>query len=113
DNSTTFDSNYCSLNKKHHYLTHIMSIKVEKLTKIFGTQKAVNNISFEVNAGTIIGFLGPNGAGKSTTMKMLTTYFPPTSGTATICGYDVVKQPMEVRKITGYLPESNPLYYDM
>lgn len=90
-----------------------MSIKVENLTKIFGEQKAVNNISFEISSGTIIGFLGPNGAGKSTTMKMLTTYIPPTSGTAKVCGFDIIKQPMEVKRITGYLPESNPLYYDL
>lgn len=90
-----------------------MSIKVAGLTKIFGEQKAVNNISFEIGSGSIVGFLGPNGAGKSTTMKMLSTYFSPTSGTATVCGFDVVKQSMEVRRIVGYLPESNPLYYDM
>ncbi len=90
-----------------------MSIKVENLTKIFGEQKAVNNISFAISSGSIIGFLGPNGAGKSTTMKMLTTYYPPTSGTAKVCGFDIIQQPMEVKKITGYLPESNPLYYDL
>lgn len=90
-----------------------MSIKVHQLAKTFGEQKAVNNISFEVASGTIVGFLGPNGAGKSTTMKMLTTYLEPTSGTAEICGLDIVKQAMEVRKIVGYLPESNPLYYDL
>ncbi len=90
-----------------------MSIHIQSLTKIFGEQTAVNNISFEVPSGTIVGFLGPNGAGKSTTMKMLTTYIPPTSGTASICGLDIIKQAMEVRKIVGYLPESNPLYYDL
>lgn len=90
-----------------------MSIKVEQLTKIFGEQKAVNNISFEIGSSTIVGFLGPNGAGKSTTMKMLSTYITPSSGKATVCGYDVVAQSMEVRKQVGYLPESNPLYYDM
>lgn len=90
-----------------------MSIIVDKLSKTFETQKAVNQISFEVPSGTIVGFLGPNGAGKSTTMKMLTTYIPPTSGTAKIYGLDIVEQAMEVRKIVGYLPESNPLYFDL
>jgi ABC-2 type transport system ATP-binding protein len=90
-----------------------MSIKVEQLSKIFGAQTAVNNISFEIGGGTIVGFLGPNGAGKSTTMKMLSTYITPTSGKAFVCGCDVTEQSMEVRKQLGYLPESNPLYYDM
>lgn len=90
-----------------------MSIKVEQLTKQFGEQKAVNNISFEIGNSSIVGFLGPNGAGKSTTMKMLSTYITPSSGRALVCGFDVEAQPMEVRKQVGYLPESNPLYYDM
>lgn len=90
-----------------------MSIKVEHLSKIFGTQKAVNDISFEIGKGSIVGFLGPNGAGKSTTMKMITTYIPPTSGKITVCGFDAATQPMEVKQRVGYLPESNPLYYDM
>lgn len=90
-----------------------MSIKIENLTRVYGAQKAVNNISFEIESGTVVGFLGPNGAGKSTTMKMLSTYIPPTSGKAAVCGHDVTTQPMEVRKVLGYLPESNPLYYDM
>ncbi len=90
-----------------------MSIQVQELCKTFGTQKAVNNISFDVPSGTIVGFLGPNGAGKSTTMKMLTTYIPPTSGTAKIDGLDIIKDAQEVKKIIGYLPESNPLYYDL
>lgn len=89
-----------------------MSIIVEGLTRVYGEQTAVNNISFAIDKG-IVGFLGPNGAGKSTTMKMLTTYVPPTSGTAKICGFDIVKDVLEVRKYVGYLPESNPLYYDM
>lgn len=89
-----------------------MSIIVEGLTRVYGEQTAVNNISFAIDKG-IVGFLGPNGAGKSTTMKMLTTYVPPTSGTAKICGFDIVKDVLEVRKHVGYLPESNPLYYDM
>src|ERR1700744_5598649 len=90
-----------------------MSIKVTGLTKIYGEQKAVNNISFEIGSGNIVGFLGPNGAGKSTTMKMLSTYITPTSGQASVCGFDVVEKSMEVRRLVGYLPESNPLYYDM
>jgi ABC-2 type transport system ATP-binding protein len=90
-----------------------MSIKVEQLSKVFGEQQAVNHISFEIGSGTIVGFLGPNGAGKSTTMKMLSTYITPTSGKALICGYDVIEKSMDVRRQVGYLPESNPLYYDM
>lgn len=90
-----------------------MSIKVVKLTKEYGEQKAVNAISFEVKAGEIVGFLGPNGAGKSTTMKMITGYLAPSSGTASVCGFDTQTKPMEVRKRVGYLAEANPLYYDL
>lgn len=90
-----------------------MSVAVNKLTKIFGAQKAVNEISFEVNQGEILGFLGPNGAGKTTTMKMLTCFLPQTSGEATVCGFDVTKNPMDVRQKIGYLPEHNPLYKEM
>ncbi|AZQ61309.1 gliding motility-associated ABC transporter ATP-binding subunit GldA [Flammeovirga pectinis] len=90
-----------------------MSIKIENLTKVYGDQKAVNNISFEAKPGEILGFLGPNGAGKSTTMKIATCYVPPTQGTIKVCGYDVVENPIEVRKMVGYLPEHNPLYLDM
>ena len=90
-----------------------MSISVLSLTKIYGEQKAVDNISFELKKGEIVGFLGPNGAGKSTTMKMITGYLPPTSGAAMVCGFDVQQAPMDVRKRVGYLPEANPLYYDM
>jgi ABC-2 type transport system ATP-binding protein len=90
-----------------------MSISVSSLTKIYGTQTAVDHISFELKKGEIVGFLGPNGAGKSTTMKMITGYLPPTDGTATVCGFDIQQLPMEVRKRLGYLPEANPLYYDM
>ena len=90
-----------------------MSIKVSGLTKVYDTQKAVDNISFELRKGEIVGFLGPNGAGKSTTMKIVTTYLPATSGDAVVCGYDVQHHPMEVRRRVGYLPESNPLYYEM
>jgi ABC-2 type transport system ATP-binding protein len=90
-----------------------MSIKVTALTKIYDTQRAVDSISFELKKGEIVGFLGPNGAGKSTTMKMITSYLPPTSGSALVCGFDVQDKPMEVRKRVGYLPEANPLYMEM
>jgi len=89
-----------------------MSISVNGLTKLYGTQKAVDGISFKAQPG-VLGFLGPNGAGKSTTMKMLTGFIPQTSGQASVCGYDTVKQTLEVRRCIGYLPESNPLYMDM
>jgi ABC-2 type transport system ATP-binding protein len=89
-----------------------MSIVVEGLTKTYGPQKAVDGISFSAGTG-VLGFLGPNGAGKSTTMKILTCFIPQSGGTAAVCGYDVVNQPLEVRQNIGYLPESNPLYLDM
>jgi ABC-2 type transport system ATP-binding protein len=89
-----------------------MSIKVEALTKVYGQQKAVDGISFNAEPG-VLGFLGPNGAGKSTTMKMLTCFIPQTSGTASVCGFDISRQPLEVKRNIGYLPESNPLYTDM
>jgi len=89
-----------------------MSIQVQSLTKIYGTQKAVNEISFSAKAG-VLGFLGPNGAGKSTTMKILTCFIPQTSGSASVCGFDVAGQSLQVRRNIGYLPESNPLYLDM
>ena len=90
-----------------------MSLIVEQLTREYGAQKAVNNISFEVKQGEIVGFLGPNGAGKSTTLKIATSYLPPTSGTVIVGGHDVTSHPMSVKKITGYLPEHNPLYLDL
>lgn len=90
-----------------------MSIIVEQLSKHYGSQKAVDAISFEAKPGEVLGFLGPNGAGKSTTMKMLTCYIPPTSGTASVCNYNIIEKPLEVRKHIGYLPELNPLYTDM
>lgn len=90
-----------------------MSIKVTALTKHFEKQKAVDGISFEAKPGRILGFLGPNGAGKSTTMRMLTGYTTPTSGTASLCGFDTQTENIELRKIMGYLPENTPLYMDM
>ncbi|MBL7882815.1 MAG: gliding motility-associated ABC transporter ATP-binding subunit GldA [Bacteroidia bacterium] len=90
-----------------------MSIKVENITKLYGEQKALNNVSFEVNSAEIVGFLGPNGAGKSTMMKILTCFIPQTEGKAFVCGYDVNEESLEVRKNVGYLPEHNPLYLDM
>lgn len=90
-----------------------MSIKVTALAKHFDKQKAVDGISFEAKPGRILGFLGPNGAGKSTTMRMLTGYTAPTSGSASLCGYDSQTQSLELRKIMGYLPENTPLYMDM
>jgi ABC-2 type transport system ATP-binding protein len=90
-----------------------MSVEVKGLTKIYGEQRAVDNISFKINKGEIVGFLGPNGAGKSTTMKMITGYLAPDEGEITVSGIDVKKQPLESKKKIGYLPESNALYYDM
>src|SRR4051794_14421559 len=90
-----------------------MSVIVNNLTKTYGTQNAIDAISFQAEKGEIVGFLGPNGAGKSTTMKIATCYIPPTSGSVKVAGYDVVDNPMEVRKVVGYLPEHNPLYLDM
>jgi ABC-2 type transport system ATP-binding protein len=89
-----------------------MSITVQSLTKTYGRQKAVDGISFTAKPG-VMGFLGPNGAGKSTTMKILTCFIPQSSGTASVCGFDVEKDSLDVRKHIGYLPESNPLYLDM
>lgn len=90
-----------------------MSIRIQHLTKIYGSQKAVNDISFDVNPGEIMGFLGPNGAGKSTTMKITTGYLSATSGRVEVCGFEVAQQSMEVRRNIGYLPEHNPLYTEM
>ncbi len=90
-----------------------MSVKVEQLTKEYGTQKAIHDISFEAKKGEVLGFLGPNGAGKTTTMKIVTGYIPKTAGTATVCGFDVEQHPTETRRRIGYLPEHNPLYKDM
>jgi ABC-2 type transport system ATP-binding protein len=88
-------------------------IKVQGLTKRYARTVAVDNISFEVEKGQIVGFLGPNGAGKTTTMRVLTCFLPPTMGTASVAGFDVLENPMEVKKRIGYLPESPPLYPEM
>jgi ABC-2 type transport system ATP-binding protein len=90
-----------------------MSISVSNITKIYGTQKALDSVSLDINPGGITGLLGPNGAGKSTLMKILTCFIPPTSGDASVCGYDVMEQSIEVRRKVGYLPENNPLYLDL
>jgi len=88
-------------------------ITVKELTKRYARNTAVDHISFEIEKGQIVGFLGPNGAGKTTTMRMLTCFLPPTAGTATVAGFDVLEEPMEVKKRIGYLPETPPLYPEM
>ena len=88
-------------------------IKVERLTKRYGPTLAVKDITFEVEKGEVVGFLGPNGAGKTTTMRILTGFLPPTSGTVSVAGYDVLEEPLEVKKRIGYLPEAPPVYPEM
>ncbi|HMO38352.1 MAG TPA: gliding motility-associated ABC transporter ATP-binding subunit GldA [Saprospiraceae bacterium] len=90
-----------------------MSVIVKNLTKIYGTQRAVDHVSFEAKPGEVLGFLGPNGAGKTTTMKIVTCFIPQTDGEVRVCGYDVAKDTMAVRQQIGYLPEHNPLYNDL
>jgi len=90
-----------------------VSIQVKDISKLFGKQKALDNINFSVKSGEIVGFLGPNGAGKSTMMKIISCFLPPTQGSVKVCGYDVLEQSLEVRSRIGYLPEHNPLYLDM
>lgn len=90
-----------------------MSISVQNVSKLYGDQLALNDVSFEIPEGQIVGFLGPNGAGKSTIMKIITCYIPQTEGTVKVAGIDVREEPLEVKKIVGYLPEHNPLYLDM
>jgi ABC-2 type transport system ATP-binding protein len=90
-----------------------MSIEVSQLTRMYGEQKAVDDISFSLNKGEIVGFLGPNGAGKSTTMKIITGYLKPDKGTAVVSGINVQDDPLAAKRKIGYLPEANPLYYDM
>jgi gliding motility-associated transport system ATP-binding protein len=88
-------------------------IEVKELTRYYGPKQAISNVSFKVKKGEILGLLGPNAAGKTTTMRILTCYMPPTSGTATVGGYDIFEQSLDIRKITGYLPENPPLYSDL
>jgi ABC-2 type transport system ATP-binding protein len=90
-----------------------MSVSVQHLTKIFGEQRAVHDVSFEARRGEVLGFLGPNGAGKSTTMKIITGFLPASEGRVEVCGFDVETAPMETRRRIGYLPENNPLYKEM
>ena len=90
-----------------------MSISVSNLTKFYGSQKVVNNISFEINQGEIVGFLGPNGAGKSTTMKMITGFIEANEGNIEVCGIPVSENKLAIKKKIGYLPEANPLYFDL
>ncbi len=90
-----------------------MSVKVKNITKYYGSQAALNNVSFEVGTGEVVGLLGPNGAGKSTMMKIITCFIPPSEGEVDVCGFDIYEHSLEVRKKIGYLPENNPLYYDM
>jgi len=90
-----------------------MSITVQNITKNFGSQKALNNVSFTINKGEVVGFLGPNGAGKSTMMRILTTYYKADEGEATVNGFDVLQAQKDVQKSIGYLPEHNPLYLEM
>ena len=88
-------------------------IEVKDLTRYYGENRAIHNVSFEVKKGEILGLLGPNAAGKTTTMKILTCYMPPTSGSATVADFDIWQQPMEIKKLVGYLPENPPLYSDL
>src|SRR4051794_28575760 len=88
-------------------------IKVHNLAKVFGTKRAVDGISFSVERGEVLGFLGPNGAGKSTTMRMITGFIPPTEGTVSVGGFDIIENPIEAKRLMGYLPENAPAYSDM
>jgi ABC-2 type transport system ATP-binding protein len=90
-----------------------MSIEVRHITKLFGQQKALDDVTFTIHPGEVVGLLGPNGAGKSTLMKIITCFIPPTAGDVSVYGYDIFEQSIEVRKRIGYLPENNPLYPDM
>src|SRR6266702_6148962 len=88
-------------------------IKVNNLVKVFGTKRAVDGVSFSVDRGEVLGFLGPNGAGKSTTMRMITGFIPPTEGTVTVGGFDIVEHPIEARRLIGYLPQNATACTDM
>jgi ABC-2 type transport system ATP-binding protein len=88
-------------------------IRVENLAKVFGAKRAVDDVSFTVDRGEVLGFLGPNGAGKSTTMRMITGFIPPTSGNVSVGGFDIVEKPLQAKRLVGYLPENAPAYTDM
>lgn len=90
-----------------------MSVQVHSVSKFYGAQKALNQVSFEIKPGEVVGFLGPNGAGKSTMMKIITGFLKPSEGAVTVCGFDVTQNSFEIQKLIGYLPEHNPLYLDM
>ena len=90
-----------------------MSISVSHITKIYGQQRALNDVSFDIKKGEVVGFLGPNGAGKSTMMKIITCFIPPTEGDVTVCGLDIWNDSLALRSKIGYLSEANPLYHDM
>ena len=90
-----------------------MSIRLDNIDKKYGKQLALDGVSFEINRGEIVGFIGPNGAGKSTTMKIITGYLPPSSGEVFINGHNAIERSVEIRRLIGYLPESNPLYPEM
>jgi len=109
---TQLSGSYCAIFTWRRYFC-FMSIEVNNLLKVYGEQKAVNNISFKVDKGEIVGFLGPNGAGKSTTMKIITGYLQQDSGEAFVSSISVTKEPLTTKKKIGYLPEANALYYDM
>src|SRR4051812_6433496 len=109
---TQLSLSYCAISIRSDYFC-FMSIEVKNLLKVYGEQKAVNNISFKVDKGEIVGFLGPNGAGKSTTMKIITGYLQQDGGEAFVSNVNVSKEPLTTKKKIGYLPEANALYYDM
>jgi ABC-2 type transport system ATP-binding protein len=90
-----------------------MSIEVKQVTKVYGSQKALDHVTFTINPGEIVGLLGPNGAGKSTLMKIITCFIPPTEGEVCVCGHDIFEESLQVREKVGYLPEHNPLYLEM
>jgi ABC-2 type transport system ATP-binding protein len=94
-------------------LLQAQMIRIENLVKAFGAKRAVDGVSFAVERGEVLGFLGPNGAGKSTTMRMITGFFPPTSGRVTVGGHDVAEAPLQTKRLIGYLPEAAPSYQDM
>ncbi len=105
---------FCPFNPEGtHSSTATMSILVNNLTKLYGDTRAVDDISFEVHSGEILGFLGPNGAGKTTTMRIVTCYLSPSAGSISVEGRDIQRESLEVRRLVGYLPEQNPLYLDM